>query len=116
MLALLRAASGKGSFAEWSKEAERVGSARSERLEGYLEVLYTLLEDIILTQHGHDDKLRNPDIRPELASLASAVDFPWIRKMLGRADELSDLLRRNIQKGIALDALVADLRPQVSAR
>jgi DNA polymerase-3 subunit delta' len=110
MLSLLRAASGRSTLAEWSKMAESLSASRSEKLEGYLEALYVLLEDMLCLQYGHEDRLRNPDLREELATLASSVDFAWIRRMVSKVDELSDLLRRNIQKGVALDGLVAALR------
>jgi DNA polymerase-3 subunit delta' len=38
------------------------------------------------------------------------VDFRWIRKAVAKTDEMVELVRRNIQKGIALDALIAELR------
>jgi DNA polymerase-3 subunit delta' len=45
-----------------------------------------------------------------LETLAGRVSFRWIRAAVRQADELSQLVRRNIQKGIALDALVVELR------
>jgi len=42
--------------------------------------------------------------------LASKVDFRWIRKAAAQVDEIVRLLRRNIQKTIALDSLILDLR------
>jgi DNA polymerase-3 subunit delta' len=45
-----------------------------------------------------------------LEALAGRVSFRWIRTAVERADELSALVRRNIQKSIALDALVVELR------
>jgi len=38
------------------------------------------------------------------------VSFDWIRAAVARIDELADLLRRNIQKSIALDAFASALR------
>ncbi|HYO82520.1 MAG TPA: AAA family ATPase [Bryobacteraceae bacterium] len=111
MLALLRTASGRSSFSEWNKEAEKLSASRSEKLECYLEVLYSLIEDIVLTQTGHGDKVGNPDARREIEELAGDLPFSSIRKLISRADELTDLLRRNIQKGLALDSLAAALRP-----
>jgi len=34
----------------------------------------------------------------------------WIRKAVVQVDELAEFLRRNIQKAIALDALILNLR------
>jgi DNA polymerase III subunit delta' len=109
MLALLAAACGEAGFGVWVKHAESIAARKSEKLELYLKVLYLLLGDILALQYGRDE-LRNPDIRPALQALAARARFEWIRKAVAKVDELMDLLRRNIQKSIALDALVVELR------
>jgi DNA polymerase-3 subunit delta' len=38
------------------------------------------------------------------------VQFAWIRQAVTRVDEIAMLIRRNIQKTIALDALIVELR------
>ena len=53
---------------------------------------------------------RNADIGDQIAEVAGAVSFEWIRAAIGRVDELARFLRRNIQKSIALDAMVMELR------
>jgi hypothetical protein len=68
------------------------------------------LEDIVLLVHISRKQLRNNDIRTELEALASRVDFEWLRRAIGRVDELVELGRRNIQKSIAFDAFAASLR------
>ncbi len=110
MLKLLTVASGKGQFADWAKVADAVGAGRSDKLDSYLDVLYILLSDIVALQH-ETGPIRNPDIRPDLASIASKVDFNWLRAAVSKIDELVEFQRRNIQKSIALDGLVAHLRP-----
>jgi DNA polymerase-3 subunit delta' len=109
MLKLLQSASGKASFGEWAKTSESVASARSEKLDGYLRVLCVLLEDIVLLQHGVEG-IRNTDVRRELEGIASTVSFDWTRCAVVKLDELVEFVRRNIQKNIALDALVVQLR------
>jgi DNA polymerase III subunit delta' len=109
MLALLKVASGVAPFASWAPVAETVGRGRSERLDLYLKTLYDLLRDVLVLQQGGGE-IRNRDIRGELETLARRVDFAWIRKAVARIDEMVELVRRNIQKGIALDALIAELR------
>ena len=47
---------------------------------------------------------------PDIEALASHVSFDWIRAAVKKIDELGELLRINIQKNIALDALVVELR------
>jgi DNA polymerase-3 subunit delta' len=110
MLRLLQVASGRAPFADWTKTADSIAASRSEKLDGYLNVLYMLIEDLVAIQHGRS-RLHNPDIRADLTAIAGQVDFEWIRKAVAKVDELVEFLRRNIQKGIALDALVMELRP-----
>ena len=45
-----------------------------------------------------------------MEALAASVQFPWIRKAVKQVDEIAQLIRRNIQKTIALDALIIELR------
>ena len=111
MVRLLEAGAGRGEFSEWARHAESIASRKTEKLEDYLHVLHLLLEDLLLVQHGRPaSALRNADLEVKLRTLAQWVTFEWIRKAVGKVDELAHLLRRNIQKSIALDALVMELR------
>lgn len=109
MVTLLQVAANRAPFAAWVKHAEAMAPRKQEKLELFLGVLYLLLEDLMELSHGITD-IRNADLRSELEPLARAVSFNWIRAALRKADELSELVRRNIQKSIALDALVVQLR------
>ena len=113
MLALLQVAAGRAPFGEWAKHAEAMGPRRQDKLDHFLGILYVLLEDILLLREGVGE-IRNIDIRRPLEDLAANVPFQWIRSAVRRADELAELVRRNIQKSIALDALVAELRRQAA--
>jgi DNA polymerase-3 subunit delta' len=64
----------------------------------------------VLTESGGE--IHNYDIRGELQALAGSVSFPWIRKAVAKVDEVTQLVRRNIQKTIALDALIVALRAE----
>jgi DNA polymerase-3 subunit delta' len=109
MRALLEAASGASGFAVWAAESEKLSAARSEKLEPYLKVLYLLLEDLVHLREGVTS-IRNPDLREPLTKLAGRVSHEWIRRAVTKTDELIRMLRRNIQKNIALDAMVIELR------
>lgn len=109
MLKLLEVGAGRAPFAEWAKIAEAMGPRKTEKLDALLQILYVLLEDVLLLSESRGE-IRNTDIRRELEGVASHVSFGWIRAAVKRADELSELVRRNIQKTIALDALVVELR------
>jgi DNA polymerase III subunit delta' len=113
MLELLRVSANAAPFSGWLKEAEALGARKQEKLDALLKILYALLSDVLLLTVGVGE-IRNADIRRELEAVASRVSFDWIRAGVRRADELSELVRRNIQKTIALDALVIELRRRVA--
>ncbi|MCX6610838.1 MAG: AAA family ATPase [Acidobacteria bacterium] len=114
MLNLLEVASRRAAFGTWLKNVESISASKSEKLEYYLEVLFLLLEDILMLAHGFD-QIRNPDLARQLKAIADAVSLEWMRKAVERTDEMVRLLRRNIQKGIALDAFAIELRDMVPA-
>jgi len=109
MLALLQVAAGLAPFATWVPLSEAIARSRSEKLDLYLKVLYELLRDLLLLQQGAAE-IRNQDIRRDLETMAGKLPFAWIRKAVVRVDEIAQFVRRNIQKTIALDALIVDLR------
>ena len=109
MLTLLQVAAKLAPFARWAKLSESLNASKSEKLEFYLHILYILLEDLLMIQQNAGE-IRNTDIRQDLASVAAVISFEWIRTAVKKVDELMDLLRRNIQKGLALDSLVLELQ------
>jgi DNA polymerase-3 subunit delta' len=109
MLTLLKVAAGTVPFSAWVPVSETIGRSKSEKLDLYLKVLYDLLRDLLLLYEGTGE-LRNQDIRRELEAVAGKVEFAWIRRAVKKVDEIADLVRRNIQKQIALDALIVELR------
>lgn len=54
--------------------------------------------------------VRNPDVEAPLRGLAQGVSFEWLRAAVEKTGRLIHSLRRNIQKNIALDSLVLELR------
>jgi DNA polymerase-3 subunit delta' len=111
MLKLLQVGAGQSPFAEWIRAGETIAARKTEKLDYYLDVLYILLEDLLLLQQG-TAAIRNFDVRAELETISSRVSFEWIRKAVSKVDDLVELLRRNIQKSIALDAFALELRSQ----
>ena len=109
MLALLKTAAGAAPFGAWIPVSEAFGRSRTEKLDVYLKLLYDLLRDVLLLREGAEG-IRNQDIRRELEAIAGRVQFAWLRKAVERVDEIVQLVRRNIQKTIALDALIVELR------
>ncbi len=113
MLALLQVAAGREPFASWAGHSEAIGASKLEKLDAYLKVLYLLIEDLlVLNECGSqtDALLRNIDLKKELTPLAQSVSFDWISLATRKIDEIAAFLRRNIQKTIALDAFVVELR------
>jgi len=109
MLTLLKVAAGAAPFGAWLPVSEAIGRGRSEKLDAYLKALYDLLRDLLLLHEGAGE-LRNQDIRRELEAVAGRVEFGWIRRAVKKVDEIAELVRRNIQKQIALDAIIVELR------
>jgi DNA polymerase-3 subunit delta' len=108
MLALLKAASGAATFGAWMKYSDSIAARRTEKLDSYLEVLYLLLGDVLGIQENVAS-VRNADIASELEAIAQRISFDWLRRAVEKVDELVELVRRNIQKSIALDAWAADM-------
>jgi DNA polymerase-3 subunit delta' len=109
MLALLKTGAGTSSYTSWVPVSETLGRSKSEKLELHLTLLYELLRDItILREGGH--AIRNFDLQSDLGALANRVSRAWIIRAVKAVDEIAALLRRNIQKNIALDGLLMELR------
>ena len=70
MLKLLQAAAGRAPFAEWVKHAEAMSARKQEKLDFFLNILYVLLEDVLLAAQKTGE-IRNVDIRSEIEALAS---------------------------------------------
>jgi len=109
MLMLLQVAAGAAPFAQWVPVSESIARSKSEKLEFHLKVLYELLRDLLVLTQGAGE-IRNRDIRRDLEALAAKLSFIWIRRAVVRVDEIAELVRRNIQKTIALDSLIVELR------
>jgi DNA polymerase-3 subunit delta' len=109
MHALLKVAAGTAPFGTWMPFSESISRSKNEKLELYLRLLYELLRDVmILKENGPE--IRNQDLKQELATLAQRVSTKWIIQAVKKTDDLASLIRRNIQKTIALDNLILDLR------
>jgi DNA polymerase-3 subunit delta' len=110
MFTLLKVAAGVSPFEVWMPYSEAIGRSKSEKLDAYLKVLYELLRDVLVLREGDGAGIRNADLRRELEAVAGKVTFGWIRLAVKKVDEVMELIRRNIQKTIALDAVIVELR------
>jgi DNA polymerase-3 subunit delta' len=109
MHALLKVAANAAPFSLWLPYSETISRSKNEKLELYLRLLYELLRDVMLLREGGPE-IRNQDLRQDLTSLSQKVTTKWLIKAVKKTDELASLIRRNIQKTIALDDLILDLR------
>jgi DNA polymerase III subunit delta' len=112
MLSFFECAAGTIPFSGWVEASESFSNRKTEKLDLYLQPAYSVLEDILLTWQG-SKKVRNTDVQKRVAEVSSRVNFRWIEAANKAVDEIAMLLRRNIQKIIALDAVIIDLRNQV---
>ncbi|MBV8707772.1 MAG: AAA family ATPase [Acidobacteriaceae bacterium] len=109
ILAALECAAGLTPFSTWVQQSESFSNSRSEKLEFYLKLAYGLLRDILSAWHGKPP-VKNRDVAQRITIIAEAVSFSWIERAAAQVDELVLMVRRNIQKTAALDALIINLR------
>jgi DNA polymerase-3 subunit delta' len=102
-------------FSTWVQHSESFSAKRSEKLDFYLKPAYGLLEDLLHVAHGRPP-VRNRDIQDRLSAIAERVTFAWIERAVQHFDELVLMVRRNIQKTAALDAVIINLRRPVEGR
>jgi len=112
MLALLECGAGIVPFASWVQASESFSNRKTEKLDLHLKIAYGILEDILMLWQG-SAAWRNRDISERISRISGAVNFRWIERAIAAVDELAQLVRRNIQKTIALDAVIIELRNQL---
>ena len=116
ILAALECGAGIMPFSNWVQQSETFSLRKSEKLDLYLKLAYGVLEDVLQVSHGRP-AARNRDVQARIAALAERVNFSWLERAVKYFDELVQMVRRNIQKTLALDALVMKLRnPVVGGR
>ena len=109
MLSAFECAAGLSPFATWVQNSEAFGASRSEKLDAYLKLAYGIIEDILAARHGKT-VTKNRDIQQRITAMAQAVNFSWLERAVRLVDELVLMVRRNIQKTAALDAMIINLR------
>ncbi len=109
LLCAFECGAGLSSWAAWVQRSEPFGSRKSEKLDLYLKLAYGVLEDILSAAHGCH-ALRNRDVQTRIEAIAQRVSFGWIEAATRAVDELVLMVRRNIQKSPALDAMIIILR------
>lgn len=78
---------------------------RREALEFSLDLLYSLLSDVLYLKIGTPELgLRHPDLRSELHGLSRQVGREWLTRAVGTLDRIEGWQRRNINRQLALEA------------
>ncbi|WP_180540151.1 ATP-binding protein [Nevskia soli] len=108
MLLLLSVAAGLQPFAKWIPVSESIGRSKNEKMDIYLKLLYELLRDVLLLNNGRRE-IRNVDVKSELTAIASKFPAERVVRVVPKIDAVLELVRRNIQKVIALDHLLLEL-------
>ena len=113
ILAALECGAGITPFSSWVQQSESFTSRKSEKLDLYLKLAYGVLEDILAVSQGRG-AIRNRDVQKQIEAISERVTFTWLECAVQYFDELVQMIRRNIQKTLALDALVMNLRNPVA--
>jgi len=108
VLAAFECAAGVTPFSSWVQQSEVFGGKKSEKLDLYLKPAYQILEDILAASQDRP-LLRNRDIQQRIQALSERASFRWIEEAVKSVDELVVMVRRNIQKIAALDAMIIKL-------
>jgi hypothetical protein len=112
---LQRAARGQG-FSHLFSDTAALAKDRESSFEELLSIFYGLLSDLLELNAGvRAPMLRNPHLVKELEPLARSLDADWIQRALAAIDELAHGWRRNLNRQLGLDALVASLALQVAS-
>jgi DNA polymerase-3 subunit delta' len=106
---LERAARGEG-FAQLFAETAALAKDRESSFEEQIRVFYGLLTDLLeLTSGVKQVTLRNTPLVNELTALAKSIDNAWVMRAISGFDDLHAGARRNLNRQLGLDALVASL-------
>ena len=113
---LARAARGE-EFAQLFALTSAISKDREVSFEEQLSVFYSLLCDLLELSAGiASPQLRNLPLRKELDAVAKQIDTRWVMRALGGLDQVAAGARRNLNRQLGLDALVAELSPALSSR
>ncbi|HEX4808455.1 MAG TPA: AAA family ATPase [Bryobacteraceae bacterium] len=112
MMAALECGAGLLPFSAWVQRSESFNSRKSEKLDLYLKIAYGVLEDLLSLREGRP-AVRNRDIEPVIATIAARVSFKWLERAVCSVDELVVMVRRNVQKTLALDSVIINLRNEL---
>jgi DNA polymerase-3 subunit delta' len=110
---LERAARGQG-FAQLFADTAALAKDRESSFEELLAIYYGVLSDLLqLTAGVSPVLLRNPHLLKELEKLSREINTLWVERAIYGIDELAAGARRNLNRQLGLDSLVASLASAV---
>ena len=110
---LERAARGQG-FAQLFVDTAALAKDRESSFEDLMAIYYGVLSDLLqLTSGTSSPVLRNQHLSKELEALARSINTAWVERAIQGIDELAAGARRNLNRQLGLDSLVASLSPGV---
>ena len=117
---LERAARGQG-FAQLFADTAALAKDRESSFEELLATYYGVLSDLLqLTAGTSEPMLRNEHLVKELSALARNINTVWVERAIAGIDELAAGARRNLNRQLGMDSLVATLacaeRPTAARR
>lgn len=111
MMNVLQSLAGKPDHLALLKTGEEMNDARNkDDYEFYLEILQTLIHDILALAHGADEKtLVNVDLKAQLQKLSERFESRRLSAWLGEIEILRETLAVNVNRKIATDALFVSM-------
>jgi len=111
LLRLLTAGIEGKNYARLFAEAQKLSSEK-EGLENLIEVLYSLLQDILhITTKASGDPLRNTDRPKMLLQVARTLGAAEVTRVAAALGGLEQNLRRNVSRQLSLEAFAIGLSP-----
>jgi DNA polymerase III gamma/tau subunit len=111
LLAVMEAGLARRNFDEMFRQTQKLSRGK-ERLENLLEVLYSLLQDILhIETKAHGEPLRNADRPKALFRIAHSLGAGGVAAAVTALGNIERNLRRNVSMQIALEAFAVSLSP-----
>ena len=100
----------RGSETKLFAEIERLVKGKNVPFEIVMELFYSFLNDLLELSAGlAGSDARNPAFSKEFARLSRHIDTAWVIRAVEALDELSERLRRNVNRQLGLDAIALAL-------
>jgi DNA polymerase-3 subunit delta' len=110
ILHLLSEGVNSGNYSEVFASTAQLAKQEKESFENILALFYSLVTDLLEFSQGlKSSLLKNPDLRRELETLSTKINFEWVLRATEGLDLLESRLRRNVGRQLGLDAYVASL-------